>query len=33
MKEESKSYEALSLLFNRDGVPNVMVMDGSKAQT
>jgi hypothetical protein len=33
MKLESKSHEALSLLFHRDGVTNVMVMDGSKAQT
>jgi hypothetical protein len=28
MKKESESHEALSLLFHRDGVPNVMVMDG-----
>jgi hypothetical protein len=33
MKLESESHEALSLLFHRDGVPNVMVMDGAKAQT
>jgi hypothetical protein len=32
MKKESESHEALSLLFHRDGVPNVMVMDGAKAQ-
>jgi hypothetical protein len=32
MKLESEAHEALSLLFHRDGVPNVMVMDGSKAQ-
>jgi hypothetical protein len=32
MKKESEAYEALSLLFHRDGVPNVMVMDGAKAQ-
>jgi hypothetical protein len=32
MKKESEAHEALSLLFHRDGVPNVMVMDGSKAQ-
>jgi hypothetical protein len=32
MKKEKEAYEALSLLFHRDGVPNVMVMDGSKAQ-
>jgi hypothetical protein len=33
MHEESKAHEALSLLFHGDGVPNVMVMDGDKAQT
>jgi hypothetical protein len=32
MKKESEAHEALSLLFHRDGVPNVMVMDVSKAQ-
>jgi hypothetical protein len=32
MKKKSESHEALSLLFHRDGVPNVMVMDGAKAQ-
>jgi hypothetical protein len=32
MKKESEAHEALSLLFHKDGVPNVMVMDGSKAQ-
>jgi hypothetical protein len=32
MKKEIKAHDALSLLFHRDGVPNVMVMDGSKAQ-
>jgi hypothetical protein len=32
MKRESESHEALSLLFHRDGVPNVMVMDGANAQ-
>jgi hypothetical protein len=32
MKLESEAHEALSLLFHRDGVPNVMVMDGAKAQ-
>jgi hypothetical protein len=30
-KKEKEAHDALSLLFNRDGVPNVMVMDGSKA--
>jgi hypothetical protein len=33
MKKESQEHEALSLLFHRDGVPNVMVMYGAKAQT
>jgi hypothetical protein len=32
MKRESEAHEALSLLFHRYGVPNVMVMDGAKAQ-
>jgi hypothetical protein len=32
LKKEKESHEAFSLLFNRDGVPNVMVMDGSKAK-
>jgi hypothetical protein len=32
MKKESEAHEALSLLFHRDGVPNVMVTDGAKAQ-
>jgi hypothetical protein len=32
MKKEIESHEALSLLFHRDGVPNVMVMDGANAQ-
>jgi hypothetical protein len=30
MAKEKDSHEALSLLFHRDGVPNVMVMDGAK---
>jgi hypothetical protein len=33
MKLERESHEALSLLFHRDGVPNVMDMDGTKIQT
>jgi hypothetical protein len=33
MKLESEAHEALSLIFHRDGVTNVMFMDGSKAQT
>jgi hypothetical protein len=32
MKKEKEAHEALSLLFHRDGVPNVMVMDGAKAK-
>jgi hypothetical protein len=32
MKRESEAHEALYLLFDRDGVPNMMVMDGAKAQ-
>jgi hypothetical protein len=32
MKKEREAHEALSLLFHRDGVSNVMVMDGTKAQ-
>jgi hypothetical protein len=32
MKKESEAREALSLIFHRDGVPNVMVVDGAKAQ-
>jgi hypothetical protein len=32
MKLESEAHAALSLLFHRHGVPNVMVMDGAKTQ-
>jgi hypothetical protein len=32
MAKEKDAHEALPLLFHRDGVPNVMVMDGTKAQ-
>jgi hypothetical protein len=32
MAEENDAHEALSLLFHRDGVPNIVVMDGAKAQ-
>jgi hypothetical protein len=32
MKKKSEAQEALSLLFHRYGLPNVMVMDGVKAQ-
>jgi hypothetical protein len=31
MKKGNKAHEGLSLLFHRDDVPNVMVMDGAKA--
>jgi glyoxylate carboligase len=33
MKKESEAHEDLSFIFHRDGVPNVMVMDGAKAKT
>ena len=33
MKKKSDAHEALSLLAQRDGVPPVMIMDGSKEQT
>jgi hypothetical protein len=33
MKLKNEAHEALSLIFHRDGVPNVMVVDGAKAQT
>jgi hypothetical protein len=32
MKNEKEAHEALSLLFHRYGVPNVMVVDGAKTQ-
>jgi hypothetical protein len=32
MNKESEAHEALSLLFHMCGFPNVMVMDGFKAQ-
>jgi hypothetical protein len=32
MKKECEGHDALSMLFHRDGVPNVMIMDGAKAQ-
>jgi hypothetical protein len=31
LKKEKEAHEYLSLIFHRDGVHNVMVMDGSKA--
>jgi hypothetical protein len=30
--KKKDAHEALSLLFHRDGVPKVMVMDGAKEQ-
>jgi len=33
MRRKGEAHEALSLLFHRDGVPPVMVVDGSKEQT
>jgi hypothetical protein len=32
MKKEKEAHEALSLLSHSNGVPNVIVMDGAKAQ-
>jgi len=32
MQKKSQAHEALSLLHQREGVPNVMIMDGSKEQ-
>ena len=32
MKKKSEAHETLSLLFSRDGVPNVMIMDGAREQ-
>jgi hypothetical protein len=32
MEKEKDAHEALSLLFHQDGVPNIIVMYGSKAQ-
>jgi hypothetical protein len=32
MAKEKDAHEALSLLFHRDGVPNIMAIDGAKAQ-
>jgi hypothetical protein len=32
MAKEKDVHHALSLIFHRDGVPNVMVMDGTNAQ-
>ena len=33
MKKKSDAHETLSLVFQRDGVPPRMIMDGSKEQT
>jgi hypothetical protein len=32
MKNEREAHDELSFIFDRDGVPNIMVMDGAKAQ-
>jgi hypothetical protein len=32
MKKEKEAHEALSLLFHRDGVTNLIVVDGTNAQ-
>jgi hypothetical protein len=32
MTKENNAHEAISLLFQKDGAPNGMVMDGEKAQ-
>jgi hypothetical protein len=32
MKNKNEAQAELSLLFHRDGVPNVMVVDGTRAQ-
>jgi hypothetical protein len=32
MKKENEAHEALSLLSHRDGIPNVMVIDGAKSR-
>ena len=33
MKKKSEAHEGLSLLLQREGVPNTFMMDGSKEQT
>ena len=33
MRLKSEAHETLSLLHKRDGVPSIMIMDGSKVQT
>ena len=33
MKTKAQVHEALSLLFAQEGIPNKMIMDGSKEQT
>jgi hypothetical protein len=33
LRKEATDHEALSLIAQRDGVPEVLVMDGSNAQT
>ena len=33
MKTKGQAHEVLSLLFAQEGIPNKMIMDGSKEQT
>jgi transposase len=33
MKSKAEAHESASLLFQRDGIPNVMIMDGAPEQT
>lgn len=33
MRKKGDAHEALSVMFARDGVPNVLIMDGSREQT
>ena len=33
MKKKADAHEGLSLMFQRDGVPQAIVMDGSREQT
>ena len=33
MEKKSDVHEGISLMFARDGVPNVLIMDNSKEQT
>ena len=33
MEKKSQAHKSLSLLFQREGVPNIMIMDGAQEQT